>query len=180
MVREGTEHLLARPKETYDGAIPSGNSVAAYALALLARLTGDAKLEETARKTVRSFGADLAQRPTASLGMVTAHDLLAGGQEVVVVGEPNDPATKEMLAQLRTTYSPRKVVLLKTPSNSEALAGLAAFTSDLSAQDGKPTAYVCRNFACELPTTSPSKARSLLERATKRRRFDSFTSFSGR
>ncbi|MCL4285506.1 MAG: thioredoxin domain-containing protein [Fimbriimonadaceae bacterium] len=167
MVREGTEHLLARPKETYDGAIPSGNSVAAYALALLARLTGDAKLEETARKTVRAFGADLAQRPTASLGMVTAHDLLAGGQEVVVVGEPNDPATKEMLAQLRTTYSPRKVVLLKTPSNSEVLAGLAAFTSDLSAQDGKPTAYVCRNFACELPTTSPFKARSLLERAAK-------------
>lgn len=72
MVREGTEHLLARPKETYDGAIPSGNSVAAYVLARLARLTGDARLEETARKTVRAFGADLAQRPTASLGMVTA------------------------------------------------------------------------------------------------------------
>lgn len=165
MVREGTEHLLARPKETYDGAIPSGNSVAAYALTRLARLTGDSAAEETARKALEAFGADIGRQPSAHLGMVTAHDLLFGGQEVVVVGEPSDPATKAMLAQLRSTYSPRKVVLLKTASNAKELAKVAAFTAALSSWEDKTTAYVCRNFACELPTTSPSEAKNLLLRA---------------
>ncbi len=149
------EELLVRQKEAYDGAMPSGNSVAMGNLLRLSHLTGDPDLAQRASELGAAFSGDVSKVTMGFTQMLSALDLaLGGGQEVVVVGEPGDPGTDAMLEALQGTFLPNAVVLLKRPGPAgDAIVELAPFLQDHHQVDGRATAYVCRDHFCRNPTT---------------------------
>jgi uncharacterized protein YyaL (SSP411 family) len=159
------ERLIFRDKEIYDGAVPSGNSVAALNLLRLGRATASADLEDKAAKTLRSFSEDYARAPLAYTQAMAAIDFAAGpSYEVVLAGDSGAVKTSEMLKALRAAYIPNKVVLFR-PVDVEAppIIGLAEYTRYQLAIEDKTTAYVCLNYACKEPATDPKKMLELLK-----------------
>jgi uncharacterized protein YyaL (SSP411 family) len=155
MTSDDGEDLIVRQKETYDGAMPSGNSVAMLDLLRLSHLTGDADMAARAAEMGKAFSAEVGRMPSGFAQMMVALDLaLEGGREVVVVGDPASEDTREMLAALRGTFQPNMVVLLKAPGEGEeGIVGVAPFLKDHHQVDGRATAYVCRDHFCKNPTT---------------------------
>ena len=141
----GGEDLGVRRKEAYDGAMPSGNSAAAFALLRLGLLTGDTRWTALGEGTLEAFAGELSDHPAALAMMLCALDLDVGpAQELVVAGA--GPAAEAMLAGARGMYLPRTVVL-------RARAGLAAvapWTAEMGEADAA-VAYVCTGFACQAP-----------------------------
>jgi uncharacterized protein YyaL (SSP411 family) len=113
------EQLLVRQKESYDGAVPSGNSVAMLNLARLGRITGQSELLDKATSMGRVFSANLWGNPASYCQMLQAVDFLIGPtNEVVICGEPGDPETKTMLRAIREAFLPNKIVLFKPSLNT--------------------------------------------------------------
>jgi uncharacterized protein YyaL (SSP411 family) len=158
------ERLLVRQKEVYDGAMPSGNSVTAANLVRLERLTGRSEYGKRAHQLVEAFAADLNRAPSAHTHLMAALQMAAGHSiEVVIAGDPSSELTKELLATVRASYLPQAVVLLLPDGDAGApLKKLAPFVESYGSLDGTPAAYVCRNFACEMPTSDPEKLAGLL------------------
>ena len=159
------EGLLVRQKEIYDGAIPSGNSVAAYNLVRLAWMTGNVELERKAGQILQAFSAKVHQIPSAHNQLMVALDFLLGPSfEVVIVGRSGAGDTRKMLTALRRQYLPNTVVLF-VPSELEKpeIHELADFTKYQISPDGKATAFICQNFACNAPTTSSEEMLKLLQ-----------------
>jgi len=161
---DNAEKLLVRQKDIYDGAIPSGNSVAALNLLRLGRITANTNFEEKALKIGRAFSMAVKQSPSAYTQLMVAVDLAVGpSYEVVIVGNSGAEDTKSMVRALRTHFVPNKIVLLR-PSEKESpdIIRLAEYTKYQSSIDGKATAYVCLNYTCKLPTADPGKMLELL------------------
>jgi len=161
---DSSEELIVRDKEIYDGAVPSGNSVAALNLLRLARATASAGLDDRAAKVLRSFSDDIARAPLAYTQAMVAIDFATGpSYEVVIAGDPDGAEDNEMLKALRGAYVPNKVVLFR-PVGVEAppITKLAEFTEYQLALENKMTAYVCLNYACKEPTTDPEQMLKLL------------------
>jgi uncharacterized protein YyaL (SSP411 family) len=149
----GGETLLVRRKEIYDGATPSGNSVAMLNLMRLARITGRAELEEYAARIGRAFAHEVKGAPLGYTHLLRALDFAVGpAYEVVIVGDLDSEEVQAMLEALNAIFLPNKVVLHRPDSEGPAIARLAPFTSDQAALDGRATAYVCLNQACRVPT----------------------------
>jgi uncharacterized protein YyaL (SSP411 family) len=148
--------LVVRPKELYDNAVPSGNSVAADVLQRLALLTGDQDLERVGVSALRLIRDVLGRAPTGFGHALQALDLYLGpSQEVAVIGTPDDPATRGLLEELVTArFLPNVVVAVAAPEDREA-ATEVTLLRDRPLVDGRPTAYVCQRFACRLPVTTP-------------------------
>ncbi len=158
------ESLFVRKKEIYDGAIPSGNSVAMLNLLRLGRMTADFNLEEKAAKIGRAFSENVKQAPLAYTQLMVALDFGVGpSYEVVVAGDSQAADTKAMLKALMTQFMPNKIALLR-PSEQESpdIIHLAEFTRYQSSIEGKATAYVCFNHSCEFPSTDITKMLGLL------------------
>ena len=157
------EELISRQKEIYDGAIPSGNSVAGVNLLKFSRITGDVEYEQKAAKLGKAFSETIESGPMAYTLFMTGLDLgLGPSYEVVIVGNPDNDDTKAMIEALRKTYSPNKVVLLRENSDDAEITGIAEFTKAQLSMEGKATAYVCLNHVCNLPTTDVNKMIKLL------------------
>lgn len=158
------ERLLVRRKEIYDGAVPSGNSVAMLNLLRLSRLTGNHEYEELADKIGRAFSVQVSRQPSAyAMLMTSLYFGIGPAYEVVVVGDPDTQDTLEMLKALRSRFMPSKVVILVDSGEATpAIFRLAEFTKNLSAIGGSATAYVCKNQSCDLPTTEAAKMLDLL------------------
>jgi uncharacterized protein YyaL (SSP411 family) len=155
---EDNEKLMVRPKEVYDGAVPSGNSVAMLNLLRLARLTGRGELEDRAAQLGAAFGADLVRAPSMHSQMLCGMDYALGpSAEVVLAGDGE--TLQEMVEALRAKFQPNVVVLRA----AEAIADLAPFAASHTALDGKATAYVCRRQACAPPVTDAKEMIGLLE-----------------
>jgi uncharacterized protein YyaL (SSP411 family) len=158
-------------KEQHDGAEPSGNSVATANLLRLAAITDDQFLKERATATLSAFSGALQHQPVAMPNMVAALDSYHGPPlQVVIAGQPDDPGTAAIMAQVTRTYLPNKVVLFLLGGEDEAwLKSRVPWVAAYTTIDGRPTAYVCRNFTCDLPTTSPAKVGELLRGASPTR-----------
>jgi hypothetical protein len=158
------EALLIRKKEVYDGAIPSGNSVAMLNLLRLARLTGRTDLEEKAAEIGRAFSDQIRQMPSACTFFLTAVDFSLGpSYEVVISGNSKAPDTIEMISTLRKRFIPNKAIILHpTEDPLSSIETLSEFVKGYSVIDDKATAYVCLNNACKAPTTDPSEMLKLL------------------
>ena len=162
-----SEELLIRQKEIYDGAIPSGNSMAAENLIRLTRLTGDPEFSREADAIFKAFAADATRMPSAHTQLMSAFQLGAGPSlEVVIVGDPDTEDTRALLQTVRATYLPQAAMLLVAPgSRGRAVHRLAPFTEPYTQIDDLATAYVCLDFQCRLPTTNPEKLADLLQEA---------------
>jgi uncharacterized protein YyaL (SSP411 family) len=151
------EELLAREKPGYDGAEPTGNSVAALTLLRLEAITGEARWRESAERVLRCFGALLAGAPGALGEMLLAVDFaLAEAKEIVLV-RPRGGSDGPLLDTLRTRFLPHSVLV-----RAEEGATEPALARDRPALRGLPTAYVCVRGACQLPVTSPDELVKLL------------------
>ena len=157
------EELLVRTKEVYDGAVPSGNSVAMLNLTRLGRITASTALEQRADEIGRAFYNDVTKAPHAFTALLMALDFGVGpSYEVVIVGTADANDTKDMQRALDQVYVPNKVVVLKPSRGGDDIGKLASYTKTQSAIEGRATAYVCMNYACDLPTTDVGKMLELL------------------
>lgn len=157
------EELILRQKEIYDGAIPSGNSMALSALLTLSRLTGSHRYLDAAVSAFDAFAGDVGRNPSAHAWYMAA--LLAASTascELVIAGEREDPATGQMLDLVASSYRPNLTVLLKDRKSAGALAEVAPHTAPISAQGGKTTAYLCLGAACEHPVTTLEDLEKIL------------------
>jgi uncharacterized protein len=148
--------LILRVKDDYDGAEPSGNSVAAMSLLRLAAITERKEFKDAAEKTIRLLSDRLQQLPQAVPFMLSAFDFSSEEPRRAVIA--GDPKTAEGIGLLRAAhaiYQPRKVVLGTS-------GPVEKFAQTLKSKDGKPTAYVCTGTACQPPTHSEEKLKSLL------------------
>jgi uncharacterized protein YyaL (SSP411 family) len=161
---DGAEELIVRSKELYDGAIPSGNSVAALDFLRLGRITGDTTLERDASRTIRIFSNDVSRMASMFTQMMSALDFGIGPSfEVVIAGKSGALDTERMLGMLRQMYVPNKVVLFRPVEvDGPPITRIAEYTDAQTAIDGKATAYVCQNYACKAPTTDPAEMVELL------------------
>ncbi|QBG49240.1 thioredoxin domain-containing protein [Verrucomicrobia bacterium S94] len=166
MTSDDAEALIVRPKELYDGAIPSGNSVQFYNLLKLARMTGNPELDKRAAETGRAFSGMIERSPAGFAQALTALQFSVGETvEIVVIGDKEE--ARPMIEYLHSVYHPGKVILLKDAEHADQLAVLAPFTEEQQMIDGKPTVYLCRNFSCEKPI---NRLEELKERFTAKRR----------
>ena len=151
--------LPLRQKPIYDGAIPSGNSVAMYALFVLGRMTANLELEETANRIRTAFAETVSETPAACSHFLTGLEFMLGPSfEVIISGVPGAEDTKAMIGAIRSHYAPEAVVIFR-PSDEEEpeITRIAGFTRDIVTIGGKATAYVCTNYACDIPTTDPDE-----------------------
>ncbi|MDQ3726560.1 MAG: AGE family epimerase/isomerase, partial [Actinomycetota bacterium] len=148
------EELIARRKEVGDHPIPSGNSSATMGLLRLAALTGERRYEEAALGVFALFGKPAVEHPDAFAHMLRALDFHASPtREVALTGDE----LGELAAVVREKPRPH-IVLAGGPEGSEEPPLLAGRT----AVDGRPAAYVCENFTCQLPVTTADELRELL------------------
>ena len=155
-----TEKLIVRAMTGYDGAIPSGNSIAAMNLLKLTRITGEIKWAEMADKTFKVFSNEINRVPSGYTSMVTAFLFeYDHPKEIVVVGSGSDPATQVALTRMKSEYIPGKILLFKdTDQLSPGLSSLAKWTATQETIGDKVTFYVCQDFACKIPTTDIKEA----------------------
>jgi hypothetical protein len=158
------EPLLTRAKEVYDGASPSGNSVAALVLLKLARITGEGTYEERAESLFAAFAGGVSRMPSAHAQLLIALDFALGpSREIVLAADDGDPRLHDLLAVVRRPFLPNKVVLLRPASgDGGALAALAPAVAAQVGRGGAPTAYVCERFSCQEPVTDAASLARLL------------------
>lgn len=150
--------LILRVKEDYDGAEPSGNSVAILALLKLGAITDRKDFSEAAEKSLRLFSSRLQDMPQAVPYMLLALDFrLEEPRRVVLVGEVKSEAAKSLLRAAHAVYQPNKVVLANQ-------GPVESFAKTLPAKDDQPTVYLCTGTACQPPTHDAEKVKEMLRR----------------
>jgi uncharacterized protein len=156
--------ILLRMKEDNDSAEPAASSVAALNLLRLAQFRDEKLWRERADKTINAFNSQISHFASAMPQMLVALDFSLGKpRQIVVAGQRDSKETAALLKEVRRHFLPNKVLLLADGGNGqryledklEALRGMKPI-------DGKPTAYVCENFACQAPVTDPAALRELL------------------
>ena len=96
--------------------------------------------------------------------MASLHFALSTTTEIVIVGDPQADDSRKMLSIIGKTFSPMTVSLFKdSTADTKTLTELAPYTADYTSQDGKTTAYVCRNYSCESPTCDPKDLKKFLQ-----------------
>jgi uncharacterized protein len=148
--------LVLRPKELYDNAVPSGNSVAADVLQRVALLSGDLALEKIGISAIRLVRDVLGKAPMAFGNALCALDLYVGpSREVAIIGDPNDERTRSLVNEVvRTRFLPNAVLAVGDPRDPETTEKVALLRNRPQV-DHLPTAYVCERFTCLLPVTRP-------------------------
>jgi uncharacterized protein YyaL (SSP411 family) len=150
------EQLIYRPKEIYDGAIPSGNSVTALNFLRLARMTGNHKWEELASLIFQTFGHPVKNQPTAHCHLLMAlHFALGPSQEIIISELLTEKDTGKMIDTLRREFMPHTVIL----AADKALEEIVPFVKHCTPVNNKTTAYICQGFACQTPTTDINEMR---------------------
>ena len=152
----GDASLVMRVKDDYDGAEPSGNSLAALNLLRLAAITGDTDLRETAERTLAAFAGKMSEQPSGLPQMLVAY-LWSSGKpvQVILAGERGAPDTQALAAAVHGRFLPNRVVLM-APDVRDAAPGMTEL-------EGRATAYLCENFACQLPVNTLTKFESGLD-----------------
>lgn len=147
------ERLVARPKEAYDGPIPSDNSLAALNFLRLGRLIGDNLLEVKTEEALRTFAEAINQYPTGYTFFLTAALYCKQtGKEIVIVGKIEKEDTRDLLDIINHRFLPDSVVLLKNPADQE-LDEIAPFVRNMTLVNGKAAAYLCEGSSCRQPVT---------------------------
>jgi len=152
----GASDLILRMKEDYDGAEPSGNSVAILALLRLGAITDRKEFKSAAEKSLRLFADRLQELPQAVPYLLGALDYwLEEPRRVVIVGDPKSGTREELIHAAHSVYQPNKVVLGKD-------GPVEPFAKTLPAKDS-PVVYLCTGTACQPPTSDAEKVRALLK-----------------
>jgi hypothetical protein len=157
MTSNDHESLLAREKPNHDGAEPSGNSVQARNLMRLHEFTTDDRYRQRVERTLQAFGERLTESPAALAEMLLAADFrLDVPKEVVIVARASRQQAEPLLARLRSTFLPNRVLAVAVEgADLAAHARLVPLVQGKLARKGEATAYVCEKRICALPTSDP-------------------------
>jgi uncharacterized protein YyaL (SSP411 family) len=163
--------VLLRLKEEYDGAEPAASSVSVLNLLVIAHLSlGVAELEvgnyqRKIHKTFGMFANNASMRGRAVPMMLAALSTYHSGlPQIVVAGDPGDAGTSALMAELRRRYMPTAIVVPLLDRHRAAVSRLLPWTAALDRKSGRATAYVCRDFACDIPATTPEELIRVLSR----------------
>ncbi len=150
--------------DAYDGAIPSGNSVAALNLLKLGRLTGHQDWSERGEAIICAFSGDLQGSPPAFTYLLAALDFALGpSAELVIAGDPGSAEVEKMAAAVRRTFHPNTVLLFNPAGpEREEIAELVPFIEPMTAPRGGATAYLCRGRSCLTPVSDAAALEALL------------------
>ncbi|TDC70208.1 thioredoxin domain-containing protein [Streptomyces hainanensis] len=149
---DDAEPLIRRPQDPTDGAAPAGWTAAAGALLTYAAYTGSDRHRRAAELALGIVAALAPRAPRfIGWGLAVAEAALDGPRQVAVVGPRDDAATAALHRAALTAPAPGAVVALGEPGAPDG----APLLADRPLRDGRPTAYVCRGFVCDLPTTEP-------------------------
>ncbi len=159
------EELVVRTRPGYDGAIPSGNSVAAAELIRLAELTGQKKWMMSAEKVLKFYQGDLKNKGTSLTEMLIAADLWLGPRsEIVIADQSRQSETQVMLGQLRKHFLPRTVILIRNPEiDISLLEEIAETVKERKAINDNVTVYLCEDFVCQQPITEFAEFHKAIE-----------------
>ena len=150
-------------KPTHDGAVPSGNSVAALVLLRIAKLLDNDEYARRAEAILTSMGAAMHEQPRAYLNLICAADFtLRPGPEIALVGKRSSRDTAELMEVIHRKFLPNKVLAFVEPGSSEKVAERIPLLAGKSMVSGKATAYVCENFACKQPVSDPKTLKEML------------------
>ncbi|MBI3472482.1 MAG: thioredoxin domain-containing protein [Candidatus Solibacter usitatus] len=157
----GDSSLVLRMKEDYDGAEPSGNSIAALNLLRLAQITDRKEFREPAERLFRALASTIMASPVSVPQLLAAFEFsLSKPKQIILAGD----RSPELLAELHARFVPNRIVLLVSSDEERRfLAGFLPVVETMTASGGKPTAYVCQDYTCKLPTTDPKKFAELLQ-----------------
>jgi uncharacterized protein YyaL (SSP411 family) len=161
---KGNEPLITRSKEIYDGALPSGNSIAVLNFLRLGRMTGNADLEKRAEQLTRASPTQVMDHPVAYTQLLVALDFMIGpSQEIVIAGDPAHESTQAMIRAVHKEFLPNKVVLLH-PDGPEGkrLEALSAFSARMRPINKQTTVYVCEQYTCKTPIKEVGQLESAL------------------
>jgi uncharacterized protein YyaL (SSP411 family) len=151
-----SKDLILRVKDDYDGAEPSGNSVATLSLLKLGAITGRKNFTEAAEKTLRLFASRLEKFPQAMPFLLHALDFsLQEPKRVVIAGNSTSEKFRELLRAAHSVYQPNKII----SGNSGAVEG---FAKTLPAKN-EATVYLCTGNSCQPPTDEVAKVKELLK-----------------
>ncbi len=158
------EQLVWRPREVYDGAVPSANSVAVEALARLGLLTGDPAWTDRAWATARAFARRVRAYPAGFTAYLAGLALLVEPtREVVIAGQPGYDDTEALVAAARAVYAPETTAVLAPPGETgSAIRDLAPFVGGMAPVSGRAAAYLCQNAACQAPLVEPDALETAL------------------
>ena len=156
------EELVTRPRDVYDNATPSGNSVAVEVMLRLALLLDRNDYRERAGEVLEEMGGGMEKIPSAFGRLIAALDFATSGtREIAIIGDPEAPDTRALIDVIYARYLPNKVIAGRAEDDAES-AGLIPLLAQRPARDDKATAYVCEGYACQAPTTDPEElARQL-------------------
>ena len=151
------EELITRMKEFYDNAIPSGNSTMALALLKLSLMTGETVLQRPALGILRMMQQSMARMPSGFGYLLCSLDLyLSEPKEVALVGDPGSHEIRLFVKEVFSRYLPNKVIASSKEGDPSAAESIGLLRGK-SAIDGRPTAYVCRDYVCLAPVTTPEE-----------------------
>lgn len=158
-----SEKLIARQKDVYDGAVPSGNSVALLNLLRLSRFTANIYYEKKASVLVKYFSGFVSRSPSAfcmfMCGLEFQYSLSI---EIVIVSKQKDSQVAEGINFIRSIFNPNKVMILKSDNFDKDFAELLSFTKEMKMKENNTTFYVCRDYACNQPVNSITELEKLL------------------
>jgi uncharacterized protein YyaL (SSP411 family) len=158
-----SESLIARQKEVYDGAIPSGNSVSLLNLIRLSRFTGDTALEVKSSKMVEYYSGYISKSPSVFTHFISSLDFYFGSTyEIVISSDSEDKTIKDALDLIRSSFNPGKVVVLNLSNQVKEISKVIPFIKDMAAINSKTTFFVCKNFSCNTPVHTISELKKLL------------------
>jgi uncharacterized protein len=161
---KGNEPLIAESKDIHDGALPSGNSVAALNFLRLARLTGSTDLEKRADELIMAFAAEVTEYPAACTQLLISLDFMIGpSQEIVFAGDPFAETMQEMLSVFQKKFLPNKVMLMHpNGKDGKRIANLCPFLKPMHSVDHQPTVYLCEQYSCKRPITTVGELNTVL------------------
>ncbi len=161
---EAGPDLVMRLKDDYDGAEPSGNSIAVQNLLRLAQITGEDRFRAAAQRTLQAFAGRMeTQGPAVPQMLAALAWTFSAPREVVLAGDSGSASTAAMLRALHSQFAPFKVVLLADDANRDRLARWNPAIAEMRAVNNQTAAYVCENYACQLPTMDPAELARLLQ-----------------
>ncbi|MBP1971539.1 uncharacterized protein YyaL (SSP411 family) [Virgibacillus natechei] len=156
-----SEQLIARDKEIYDGAIPSGNSVAAVMLTRLGYLTGENAYLDKTDEMYYTFFDDIERIASASPFFLQSLQLTEiPTKEVVILGPAKDPERIKLVDRLQQAFLPNVTIL--AGENPEHFSDIAPFAASYKQLNDQTTVYVCENFSCQQPTTDIEEALQMI------------------
>lgn len=147
---EDAEELILRPKEIYDGALPSGNSIAIFNMAKIANILEDYDMSEDARRQFNTFAETINKNSSFYSHLVDAWQYASNSyKNLILVGKRDDILMLQMLNEINSIYLPYTQVVVKDEEYS--IEDIIPSLKDKEALNNNVTAYICENYTCKEP-----------------------------